>query len=202
MHNAFLLKAKDLKQVKILQEKLAKEQNVQIFTFQYDNLKIDDARFLREKLYQSTGSRSLFFLFFATALTPAQNALLKVLEELPEQNTVYILTPNPQALLPTVRSRLVFEKFDFEDGADKEGFEKYLSINTSARLDYLNKIHQKGLREELAFLAFLEREFSKRLRNGQLDANSVKRLILYKKAISENIQPVKALRESLAFVEL
>ena len=46
---------------------------------------------------------------------PAQNALLKGLEEPPPQSVILLLTPNAEALLPTVRSRsqrLVFGALD------------------------------------------------------------------------------------------
>ncbi len=73
------------------------------------------ARVLHRRVWVTpfTGSRKVFIIGDAERLVvqesspEAANALLKILEEPPEDTTLILTTSDPEALLPTIRSRLV-----------------------------------------------------------------------------------------------
>ncbi len=69
---------------------------------------VDLIRSAREDLYvrPNEGSHKIYCIGQEMQI-PAQNALLKVLEEPPEYGVFLLLTDNPEKLLPTVRSRCV-----------------------------------------------------------------------------------------------
>jgi len=61
---------------------------------------------IREIYYKPAEGRERVYIFSdAGFMKEATNALLKVLEEPPEFATLFLLTDNPSALLPTIRSR-------------------------------------------------------------------------------------------------
>ncbi len=70
-------------------------------------IKVDQVRRVRETIYLRPGEgRERVYIFTDSAFVKeAANALLKVLEEPPEFATIFLLTTNSGALLPTIRSR-------------------------------------------------------------------------------------------------
>jgi DNA polymerase III subunit delta' len=74
--------------------------------FLRDDFKIEDAHEVISEAYKSEENRKLLILGAKSFTVPAQNALLKILEE-PPRNIVFVLmAPNKSTFLPTVRSRL------------------------------------------------------------------------------------------------
>jgi hypothetical protein len=91
---------------------------------------VDAIRQIRTGAYirPNEASRKVYRLLGVQNMAePAQNALLKVLEE-PPKNVLFILTAvSASALLPTIRSRV--QIFTLEDGApDTQGLEEALQI--------------------------------------------------------------------------
>lgn len=75
-------------------------------TFLRDDFKIEDAKEVISEAYKSEENTKTLILGAKSFTVPAQNALLKILEE-PPRNIVFILmAPNKSTFLPTVRSRL------------------------------------------------------------------------------------------------
>jgi DNA polymerase-3 subunit delta' len=75
-------------------------------TFMRDDFKIEDAKEVISEAYKSEENTKTLILGAKSFTVPAQNALLKILEE-PPRNIVFILiAPNKSTFLPTVRSRL------------------------------------------------------------------------------------------------
>lgn len=75
-------------------------------TFLRDDFKIEDAKEVISEAYKSSENTKTLILGAKSFTVPAQNALLKILEE-PPRNIVFILiAPNKSTFLPTVRSRL------------------------------------------------------------------------------------------------
>jgi len=70
-------------------------------------IKVDQVRRVTETIYLRPGEgKERIYIFTDSAfLKEAANALLKVLEEPPASATIFLLTTNPGALLPTIRSR-------------------------------------------------------------------------------------------------
>lgn len=71
-------------------------------------LPVDRIRQVRDEMYirPNEGAKKIYLLPQAMR-TEAQNALLKILEEPPSYGVFILLADNPEALLPTVRSRCV-----------------------------------------------------------------------------------------------
>ena len=70
-------------------------------------VKVDQVRHvIREIYYKPAEGRERVYIFSdAEFMKEAANSLLKILEEPPEFATIFLLTDNPSALLPTIRSR-------------------------------------------------------------------------------------------------
>ena len=70
-------------------------------------VKVDQVRHvIREIYYKPAEGRERVYIFSdAEFMKEAANSLLKVLEEPPEFATLFLLSDNPSALLPTIRSR-------------------------------------------------------------------------------------------------
>jgi len=74
--------------------------------FMREDFKIEDAKEVISEAYKSEENTKTLILGAKSFTIPAQNALLKILEE-PPRNIVFILiAPNKSTFLPTVRSRL------------------------------------------------------------------------------------------------
>jgi DNA polymerase III subunit delta' len=70
-------------------------------------VKVDQIRhIIREIYYRPSEARHRVYIFSeADFMKEAANSLLKILEEPPDFASIFLLTDNPSALLPTIRSR-------------------------------------------------------------------------------------------------
>lgn len=75
-------------------------------TFLRDDFKIEDAKEAIAEAYKSESQTKTLILGAKSFTVPAQNALLKILEEPPRNIVFILLAPNKSTFLPTVRSRL------------------------------------------------------------------------------------------------
>lgn len=75
-------------------------------TFMRDDFKIEDAKEVISEAYKSEEDTKTLILGAKSFTVPAQNALLKILEEPPLNIVFILLAPNKSTFLPTVRSRL------------------------------------------------------------------------------------------------
>jgi len=75
-------------------------------TFLRDDFKIEDAKEVIAEAYRSEENTKTLILGAKSFNVPAQNALLKILEEPPRNIVFILLAPNKSTFLPTVRSRL------------------------------------------------------------------------------------------------
>jgi len=127
-------------------------------TFMRDDFKIEDAKEVIAEAYKSEEHTKTLILGAKSFTVPAQNALLKILEE-PPRNIVFILmAPNKSTFLPTVRSRL-----NLTQEHHKRTHETLPIILKSLDLaelftfvkehDRLKKHEAKGLIEQLMFQA-------------------------------------------------
>lgn len=69
---------------------------------------IEQARFIKTKLQNSSWTKGFLVIIIDEAEflnEEASNALLKILEEPPEKSIIFLLTPDEDLLLPTIRSR-------------------------------------------------------------------------------------------------
>ena len=70
-------------------------------------VKVDQVRHVIGEIYYrpSDGRERVYIFSDADFMKEAANSLLKILEEPPDFATIFLLTDNPSALLPTIRSR-------------------------------------------------------------------------------------------------
>ena len=71
-----------------------------------EDFKIEDAKEVISEAYKSESQTKTLILAAKSFTIPAQNALLKILEEPPPNIAFILLAPNKSTFLPTVRSRL------------------------------------------------------------------------------------------------
>ncbi len=111
-----------------------------------DDFKIEDAKEVIAEAYRSETDRKTLILGAKSFTIPAQNALLKILEEPPRNIVFILLAPNKSTFLPTVRSRLTLT----HEKEEKE----YLSLPISLKQLDLNalfefvKEHEKAKKHE------------------------------------------------------
>jgi DNA polymerase III gamma/tau subunit len=83
--------------------------NISIINQEGESIKIQTIRDMKEKLsfsaYQANQTRYFVLLNAHLATLPAQNALLKSIEEPPQNTQIVLVSKNPQKLLGTIRSR-------------------------------------------------------------------------------------------------
>jgi DNA polymerase-3 subunit delta' len=89
-------------------------------------VKVDQVRhIIREIYYRPSEGRHRIYIFSeADFMKEAANSLLKILEEPPDFATIFLLTDNPSALLPTIRSRCMHLRLS---PLAPEAVEKYLA---------------------------------------------------------------------------
>jgi len=89
-------------------------------------VKVDQVRHVIREIYYrpAEGKQRVYIFSEADFMKEAANSLLKVLEEPPEFATMLLLTDNPAALLPTIRSRCMHLRLS---ALPLEAVEKYLA---------------------------------------------------------------------------
>lgn len=137
--------------------------NPDLFCGDFETLKIDDARGLKTRANMKTSttqSRKFFITSFDFITTEAQNSLLKLFEEPPQQNHFFIIIPNSDLLLPTLHSRLNKIASKDKKGGDKDKAEAFLNSTPPERIKSMQKvIKEKDKAAALSFLKSLEYSF-------------------------------------------
>src|SRR5271167_2212435 len=89
-------------------------------------VKVDQVRHVIHEIYYKPveGRERVYIFSDADFMKEAANSLLKILEEPPEFATIFLLTDNPSALLPTIRSRCMHLRLS---PLTFEAVEKYLA---------------------------------------------------------------------------
>lgn len=75
-------------------------------SFIVEDFKIEDAKEVIAEAYKAEESRKTLILGAKNFTIPAQNSLLKILEEPPKNIVFILLAPNKSTFLPTIRSRM------------------------------------------------------------------------------------------------
>lgn len=137
--------------------------------------------------------------FFAAApTTEAQNALLKTIEDPAGNPLFFIITPSPDTLLPTVRSRA--QRLDIEGGAgaDVSGF---LAATREKRLEMLKSLyeHDDDGRDMAGVRAFLH-AIEKRFATEPNRAEALRAIYRAEKYVGDKGSLLKALLEQVALL--
>ncbi|MBP7842956.1 hypothetical protein KA017_03045 [Candidatus Woesebacteria bacterium] len=90
-------------------DSICNQPNITLINQTTESIKIQTVREIKEQLafsaYQAEKTRYFFFLDAQLLTIPAQNALLKSTEEPPAKTQLIFVTPTPEKLLETIRSR-------------------------------------------------------------------------------------------------
>ncbi len=103
-----------------------------------ETLGIEDSRQIIERQGRKswTGKRKFFIVAAENMTRPAQQALLKVLEEPAAGTHFFLICPDEQELLPTLKSRCQIVKSQPWRAA-REQAERFLSITPNERLNFI-----------------------------------------------------------------
>ena len=108
-------------------------------------VKVDQIRHVIHEIYYKPveGRERVYIFSDADFMKEAANSLLKILEEPPEFATLFLLTDNPAALLPTIRSRCMHLRLAPVAAAEVE---QYLAAGASGMEDPRTSAGGAGLR--------------------------------------------------------
>src|SRR3989344_2386702 len=143
--------------------------NPDIYIREYLQFGIDEARELRSRASsRAVKEKNRFFVIVAPSMTAdAQNALLKILEEPSADASFFIITPSPESLLPTLRSRA--QILSLSQGVEQKGKIDagiFLQSDKSKRIEMVKVLlpkedEERDLGSIITFLSSLERELGR-----------------------------------------
>lgn len=219
MHHAYALTGEKLAVLPELIHFLEKDlgviaKNNPDFSFQeFETFTIDDGRSLQERhARRAISDKKIFIISTRFITTEAQNALLKMFEEPTENTHFFIIMPNTEILLPTLRSRLVIIDHtsrgqDTKSGSIKEMTalaKKFLSASTANRLLLVkNLIEEKDKGKAIDFVTALEYELAPQIKTDQNNqqttaiANSLNEILTIKRYLHDRSPSIKLLLEHL-----
>jgi DNA polymerase III delta prime subunit len=195
--------------------KIVVQGNPDVWNFVGDSLSIDESRALKiahtDRAF-AVGGKRIFIISINTMGHEAQNSLLKVLEEPVDGSHFFFILPTSEALLPTLRSRMVVithESFGVGDSQSNlsQSARDFIKSPLSARLEFVKATAEKvsdgaETRAQVAdFISCLERELyalSKKKATEAKALSALKEVLLAKKYINDRSSSVKMLLEHIA----
>ena len=147
-------------------------------TAEKSSLTIKQVQDLNDPLSISPRIPRLVWIEEANLLTiPAQNALLKMLEEPPEKTDFYLTCNSESSLLPTIRSRSKIIKVKGEDPSnDPKVLSDLKLIMALSPGDRLAAIIKRDRSESILWLSQIESSLKEKLHDNGLSMNSYKTL--------------------------
>jgi DNA polymerase III delta prime subunit len=191
------------------------ESNPDLYVRHYRQFGIDDAQELRARAStRAIGDRRVFIVSAGGMTSEAQNALLKTLEEPPDDALFVFIVPAPDARLSTVRSRSQRVEIDrTKAGRTATGLSaaEFLAATPTRRLEMLKIVLEKDADDKydtgaiLAFLAELERHVARRstvmdLRNRTSAKETLGAIYRTRSYATDRGALVKTLLESVALL--
>lgn len=174
--------------------------NPDFFQFDFETLKIDDAKNIksmaRQKPYQDLTKR-IFIISTKNFLPASQNALLKIFEEPQKRTHFFIIIPSTEGIIPTILSRvyLIKEKKNISETKKVETL-KFIKSNKKEKINFLKDFAKKSKKSEVKeFLNSLEAELSKEFIKNK---KAIKRIIKVRRSIQLPGASTKTLLESVA----
>ena len=134
------------------------------FSYQeFETFTIDDGRALQERHgRKSISGKKIFIISTRFVTVEAQNSLLKIFEEPTKDTHFFLIMPNTQVLIPTLRSRLVVVgRDDLGSGSQQDDLQslikKFLAANVAERLALVkNIVEEKDKCKAIDFVTALE----------------------------------------------
>ena len=224
IHHAYAFQGEKMTVVPELFKFLEKDFGVAIknnpdFSYQeFETFTIDDGRDLQERHNRrALAGKKIFIISTRFITSEAQNALLKIFEEPSEGAHFFLVMPNTQVLIPTLRSRLVVVDMSGEEvlhGGDvskneKSGLEikslvkKFLTASVAERLTLVKSIiEEKDKGKAIDFVAALEEALAPALHSqgkGELaeNAGALTEILMVKKYLHDRAPSIKLLLEHL-----
>ena len=118
--------------------------------YECEEFKVDDSKAVIKEAYIAEEQNKYIIISAQSYRVESQNALLKLLEE-PPRNIIFILIARSKtALLPTIRSRMQIESYDFE----KETIELGIDPKKMELVDIFDflKNHRNTKKQELKLI--------------------------------------------------
>ncbi len=177
----------------------------------FETLSVEESRELKEDAYiRPLGARRVFVIGAKILTAQAQNALLKILEEPPQGLHFFLLVPNADLVLPTIRSRM--QIISMPHVSDTEAAMQFLALTPANRLDKLKKLlgtisDTKDRSHAVDFLGGLEQALAARIRlaasggvPSQALQETLEAVMLAKRHISDPGASPKILLEYVALI--
>ena len=147
--------------------------NPDVYVREYRAFGIGDARELRERANtRAIASEARVFVIVAPTMTAeSQNALLKTLEEPPAGAVFFLVTPSPETLIPTLRSRTQMLSLERVAEGGVVSVKEFLAATAEKRIDMLKPLYTHGESDErdvtgaITFLQALEKELAPRVKH-------------------------------------
>ncbi len=150
--------------------------------------------FLSMKPFQAMG-RAVIFLSGHNLTLDSQNALLKTLEEIPDENILVLAVESEEKLLPTIRSRSAIENLLSPNHAhaskNEEQIKGLVGKSVQDRFEFIDKLEEKE--EFLLDLIFF---YENRIKRGEGSVQYLKILAEAQKWKKQNVN-IKPILEYL-----
>jgi hypothetical protein len=191
-HHAFLIQ--DSKAAaEALYAELLKDKNIEASFIFERNLSIDTAREIKDIAAQTTYKSIRYIIVAAYAVGhEAQNALLKMLEELPATKKIVFFVESLDGLLPTFISRFSKEEKQADSESKKE---VRASFSPGALLKDAEKIC-KDIKDEAETKSAATCFLDELIVHKKSDHETVKKLLYFRSCIGRPSASVKQLLES------
>jgi hypothetical protein len=173
------------------------------FSYQeFETFTIDDGRALQDRHGRRALAGKKIFIISTRFMTgEAQNALLKIFEEPSEGTHFFLIMPNAQVLIPTLRSRLVVVNCAPGGKASEttDLAKKFISASAPKRLALVkNIIEEKDKGRAIDFVTALEEILAPKLKNASKDnAEALAEILTVKKYLHDRAPSIKLLLEHL-----
>ena len=190
----------DVLTARLIDEGVTEAGSPDVFSRIYRKFGVDEAEEIRSRARMKPvrDERRILAFFAPAPTTEAQNALLKTLEDSAGNPLFFIVTPSPETLLATVRSRA--QRFEVEggEGADVRAF---LASPREKRLEMLKPLYEhdadegRDMASVRAFLHALERRLAEKP-----DREALRAVYRAEKYVGDKGSLLKALLEQVALL--
>jgi len=168
----------------------------------FEKFGIDDSRKIEDLASRKIafGGKRIFVIEAHALSREAQNALLKIMEDTPFATHFFLIMTHADALIPTLRSRLMHIDYEKEVNADaRKDATAFLSLSYGKRIAFLKEttlIQDKNA--AIGFLNALESEIYRS--RGMKDAAALEELICFRAYLYDRSPSVKMILEYLALL--
>lgn len=192
---------------KMQREKVVAAGSPDLFRRSYRAFGVEDAEDIiaRARMRAVKGERRVFALFVPNMTREAQNALLKTIEEPAAEALFFLITPSPETLLPTVRSRAQAMHLTAASTAGAVDADTFLKSPVATRLGMLKPLYEhdedegRDIGSVISFLQSCERAFAK-AKPGEARDAGLRALYRARKYAGDKGSLLKALLEQFALL--